>query len=422
MKVLVVGAGMGGLSMALSLHQAGMAVRVFESVDELAAKGAGINLQPNAVRELDELGLGAELAATGIPTAAWSCYNKHGQLIYSEPRGLAAGYKWPQYSIHRGELQLLLLAAVESRIGAQNVLKGRHLASFEQDGSGVIARFVDRASGKALLTERGDVLIGADGIHSTVRARFYPDEGPPSYCGEMQWRASVEAAPFLDGRTQAIIGHRDQRFIAYPMSARPGGRVLTNWIAELRLPRDSASRADWNRQAPKENFAASFASWRFPWLDIPALIAATPDTWEFPKCDRDPVARWSFGRATLLGDAAHPMLPTGSQAGSQAVVDGRVLTRALLAEPTVEQALRRYEAERLPSMSEITLRNREMGPELAMHLAEERAPRGFMNIDEVISREEMTAITDSYKRKAGLDAASVNARPSFVECVRDRRG
>jgi 2-polyprenyl-6-methoxyphenol hydroxylase-like FAD-dependent oxidoreductase len=417
MKALVVGAGMGGLSMALSLHQAGVSVRVFESVDELAAKGAGINLQPNAVRELDEMGLGAALAATGIPTAAWSCYNKHGQLIYSEPRGLAAGYRWPQYSIHRGELQLLLLAAVEVRIGADNVLKGHHLASFDQDASGVVARFVDRTSGRPLLTERGDVLIGADGLHSTVRAHFYPDEGPPRYCGEMQWRASVEAAPFLDGRTQAIIGHRDQRFIAYPMSARPGGRVLTNWIAELRLPQDSTSRADWNRQAPKENFARSFASWRFPWLDIPALIDATPEIWEFPKVDRDPVSRWSFGRVTLLGDAAHPMLPTGSQAGSQAVVDGRVLTRALLAEPAVEQALRRYESERLQPMSEITLKNREMGPELAMHIAEERAPQGFSKIEEVISREEMAAITDSYKRKAGLDTASVNGRPSFLEGV-----
>ena len=415
MKVLVIGAGIGGLSAALSLHQAGIPARVFESVAELSSLGAGINLQPNAVRELDELGLGAELAATGIATAHWSCYNKHGQLIWSEPRGVGAGYRWPQYSIHRGQLQQLLWRTALERLGAENVLTGHHLASFHQDESGVTARFVDRRTGKPLPGDRGDILIGADGIHSAVRASFYPNEGPPRYCGEMQWRASVEGEPFLDGRTQAIIGHRDQRFLAYPMSreASDRGRSLINWIAELRMPENPAP-ADWDRRVAKESFWKPFLGWRFEWLDVPALIAATETIFEFPKCDRDPVPQWSFGRVTLLGDAAHPMLPTGSQAGSQAVVDGRVLARELRSAPSVQSALKRYEAERLKPMAQITLKNRELGPEIAMQIAEERAPGGFDNIEDIIPREEMARITESYKRAAGLDSATVNNRPSFL--------
>jgi 2-polyprenyl-6-methoxyphenol hydroxylase-like FAD-dependent oxidoreductase len=283
----------------------------------------------------------------------------------------------------------------------------------------VTARFVDRASGQPLLTEQGDVLIGADGIHSAVRAFYYPSQGRPRYSGEMQWRASVEAAPFLDGRTQVIVGHRSQRFLAYPMSADADarGRSLVNWIAELRMPENPVP-PDWDRRVAKESFWAPFQGWQFPWLDVPALMAATPVIFEFPKCDRDPVKRWSFGRVTLVGDAAHPMLPTGSQAGSQAVVSARVLVRELMnATPTqagIEAALNAYEKERLEPMAQITLQNRDLGPEEAMQLAEDRAPNGFRNVEEVIPRQEMEAITESYKKRAGFDSASVNTRPSYI--------
>ncbi len=415
MKAIIVGGGIGGLSMALSLHQAGIEAKVFESVRELGALGSGINLQPNAVRELDEMGLGKALAATGVATQKWSCYNKHGQMIWSEPRGLAAGYQWPQYSIHRGHLLLLLLRATRERIGAKNIFTGHHLASFEQDAQGVSAHFIDRTTGKPLHTERADLLIGADGIHSAVRAHFYPGEGPLHYSGEMQWRASVEMDSFLDGSTQVLVGHRNQRLVGYSMSqeALNRGRVLVNWICEIRMP--DTSRPDWDRKVSKDVFASAFANWRFPWLDVPALIDATPEIFEFPKCDRNPVDRWSHGRVTLLGDAAHPMLPTGSQAGSQAVVDARVLAQALLAEPTIEGALKSYEIQRLKPMAAITLKNRELGPELAMQIAEDRAPDGFHNVEEVISREEMAAITENYKRSAGFDSASVNTRPSYLQ-------
>lgn len=415
MKAIIAGGGIGGLSMALSLHQAGIEAKVFESVKEIGALGSGINLQPNAVREFDEMGLGPALYATGVATQKWSCFNKHGQLIWSEPRGIAAGYRYPQISVHRGNLLMLLLKATRERLGALSVVAGHHLASFEQDATGVTAHFTDRATGKALHSERGDLLIGADGIHSAVRSHFYPNEGPIRYCGEMQWRASVEVDSFLDGRTQVIVGHRRQRLVGYSMSqeALDRGRVLVNWICEIGMP--ETSRPDWDRKVSKEAFAGAFAGWRFPWLDVPALIDATPAIFEFPKCDRDPVDRWTFGRVTLLGDAAHPMLPTGSQAGSQAVVDARVLAQALLTEATVEAALKSYETQRLKPMAEITLKNRELGPELAMQIAEDRAPNGFANVEEVISRDEMAAITENYKRSAGFDSASVNNRPSYLQ-------
>jgi 5-methylphenazine-1-carboxylate 1-monooxygenase len=417
MKAIIIGGGIGGLSTALSFKQAGIEARVFESVKDPSAVGAGINLQPNAVRELFEMGLGDALTATGVATHQWSVFNKHGQLIWSEPRGIDAGYKWPQISIHRGHLLLLMLRATREAIGEPNVLTGHHLASFEQDATGVTAHFVDRATGKPLHSERADLLIGADGIHSAVRAHYYPNEGPIHYSGEMQWRASVEVDQFLDGRTQVIVGHRNQRLVGYSMSeeARRRGRVLVNWICEIRMP--DTSRPDWDRKVGKDRFEAAFASWKFPWLDVPALIDATPAIFEFPKCDRNPVDRWTFGRVTLLGDAAHPMLPTGSQAGSQAVVDARVLAQALLKESTIEAALKSYEDQRLKPMAEITLKNRELGPELAMQIVEDRAPNGFSKVEDVITREEMAEITENYKRAAGFDSASVNTRPSYLRAA-----
>ena len=415
MKALVIGAGMGGLSAALSFHQAGFEVLVFESVRNLEALGVGITLQPHAVRELTELGLGDALAATGIPTSTLAYYNKHGQLIWSEPRGKGAGYRWPQYSIHRGNLQMVMLRAAQERLGRERIRTGHHLVSFEQDANGVTAHFVERRTGRQLGAERGDILVAADGIHSVVRQAFYPREGPPTYCGQMMYRAGVEFEPYLDGRTQIIIGHRHCKFLSYPIQpgTRPG-RQLINWIAEITVDRETPPRADWNRRVAKDVFAQAFRDYRFDWIDVPAMIEATDAVFEFPKADRDPVDRWSFGRVTLLGDAAHAMLPIGGQAGSQAIVDPRYLTRALLEEPTPEAALARYEAERLKPMNEVTLRIREQGQEQVMEMAEARAPNGFRNIEDVIPRAEMEAFSASFKLAAGLDRDNVNNRPSIV--------
>lgn len=416
MKVIVVGGGIGGLTTALSLHAAGIEVDVYESVPTLAALGVGINLQPNAVRELIELGLGDALAQTAVPTSTLAYYNRHGQQIWSEPRGLAAGYNWPQYAVHRGELLMILLDAVRNRIGAERAHTGHHFVSFDQTPGGVTAHFIDRATRQERAPVRGDVLIGADGIHSAVRAQLYPDEGAPVFSGRIQWRGTIETEPYLDGRTQVMIGHREQRTVIYPMSApaMKRGRSLINWLALLGGQTDRTGRESWDRRVTKERFFAPFQDWNFSWIRPADLISRTAEIFEYPEYDRDPLSRWSFGRVTLMGDAAHPMRPIGSQAGSQGVIDARVLAKALASHADAVAALAAYESERLPVMNEIVLRNREFGPEIVMQMAEERAPDGFDNVEDVIPRRELEEIALSFKVAAGFDSKNLNSRPSLA--------
>ncbi len=418
MEVVVVGAGIGGLSLALSLHQAGIPARVYEAVRAPAPLGVGINLQPTAVRELTELGLADDLARIGNETDRLSYLNRHGQPVWSEARGWAAGYNWPQYSIHRGQLQMMLLDATRDRIGEASIRTGLRLEGFQQTGQRVKALFRDVRSG-SLVSDEADILVAADGIHSTVRRHFYPAEGQPRFASQILWRAATDAEPFLGGQTMIIAGHLRQRIIVYPIGpgAQPG-QLLTNWICQMEVQNDAPPHEDWNRRVARETVLAAFDQWRFPWLDMPSLIARTSDIYEFPLVDRDPVDRWSFGRVTLIGDAAHPMQPIGSQAGSQAIIDARALTAALLATADPEEALQRYDHERRPAMNDITLRNRQFGPEAALQLAEERAPNGFARIEDVIARDELEAIAASFSAAAGLGVDAVNSRASFVTSVR----
>lgn len=324
MRIVVVGAGIGGLAFALSAHRLGLNVRVYESVSTLKPLGVGLNLQPNAVRELTELGLGDVLAKTAIPTGELAFYSKHGQPIWSEPRGIAAGYKWPQFSIHRGALQMILLDAVRDRLGPDAVTTGHHLSRFTQNAAIVAASFVDRRTERELDAVECDVLIGADGIHSAIRKILYPDEGLPKYGKWVAFRGAVEGEPYLSGRTMVCVGTQDQRVVMYPISrdAMDRGEALINWVASLPMPSSGPlPPEEWNRTVPSETFLPEFKNWRFPWLDVAALLERTPQVYEFPFVDREPLPKWSVGRVTLLGDAAHPMYPIGSQAGSQAIVD-----------------------------------------------------------------------------------------------------
>ena len=420
MKVLVIGGGIGGLTTALSLHAAGIEVEVFEQVPRIEALGVGINLQPNAVRELIELGLGDELAKAAIETSALSYYNKLGQLIWSEPRGMAAGYRWPQYSIDRGDLHLILYAAVCQRIGAGAVSTGHRLTHFTQSSGGVEAHFVDRESGRELLSRKGDALIGCDGIHSAVRVQLYPDEGGPVSSGRIQWRGVLEAEPFLDGRTHVTIGSSLRRAVIYPISNKIAatGRSLINWITVLGKQAASDVPGTWDRRAPKERFFEHFRDWNFDWIPFADLIAKTEEIFEYPKDDREPLPRWTFGRVTLLGDAAHPMRPVGSQAGSQAIVDARVLAHALGTAKDTNDGLERYQAQRLAPMNAMVLRNRQFGPSIIMEIAEERAPNGFERIEDVIPFGELEEISRSFKSAAGFDPERLNRRPSFDVPVR----
>lgn len=417
MTAMVIGAGIGGLTAALSLNAAGFGVCIYESAADVTATGFGINLQPNAVRELIELGLGDALAATAIETAELNYYNKLGQLIWSEPRGRAAGYSWPQYAIDRSDLQKILLDTVKERIGAENVLTGHHLVAFEQDGSGVTARFTDRRSGQHLPPVHGDVLIGCDGIHSAVRAQLHPAEGPPVLTGRIQWRGVLEAEPFLGGRTHAAIGFSGQQGVAYPISNKAAGRGNSriSWVVSVFDRQLASSRhANRRREVPSARVFERFKNWNFSWLNFADMIRRTGEIHEYLEVDRDPLPRWSFGRVTLLGDAAHPMRSTGAQAGSQAIVDARVLAFVLAEAAAPERGLEQYEAQRRPAMNAVTLRNRELGPAIAMELVEQRAPQGFGNIEEVITRRELEQISLAYKAEAGFEPTALNQRPSLT--------
>lgn len=417
MTVLIAGGGIGGLTLALSLHQIGIPCRVFESVAELRPLGVGINVLPHAVRELIELGLLDKLDAAGVRTKELSFFSKHGKPIWSEPRGLEAGYKWPQFSIHRGVLQQLLLDTVIERLGSDNVLTSHHLVSFDDTSEGVRASFIDKATGKDAGTYDGTLLIAADGIHSAIRAKLYPQEGPPIWNGRILWRGITESDAFLSGRTMIMAGHEVLKFVCYPISNAPlpSGKLRINWIAERLLPPTyDWRREDYNRAAKLDEFLPWFEDWRFDWLDVPGLIRNCLHAYEYPLVDRDPVDRWTFGNVTLMGDAAHPMYPIGSNGASQAILDARVLTREILNHGETSAALMAYEAERRPATTELVKLNRRNGPEQVMQIVEERAPDGFNVVTDVLSQQELEDIANTYKRVAGFQVETLNAKPPIV--------
>jgi 2-polyprenyl-6-methoxyphenol hydroxylase-like FAD-dependent oxidoreductase len=423
MTVLIAGGGIGGLTLALSLHQIGVPVRVFESVPQLKPLGVGINVLPHAVRELVELDLMDKLDASGVRTKELAYFSKRGQPIWSEPRGLDAGYKWPQFSIHRGILQQVLLDAATERLGAGNILTSHHLSDWTETANGVRADFIDRATGKPAGAYEGDILIAADGIHSAVREKLYPNEGPPIWNGRILWRGITASDAFLSGRTMIMAGHEMLKFVCYPISREPdgAGKYQINWIAERHMPPTwQWRREDYNRTAKLDEFLPLFETWNFDWLDVPGLIKHCAHAYEYPLVDRDPLQRWTFGKVTLLGDAAHPMYPIGSNGASQAILDARTLTREILAKGATNAALVAYEAERRPATSDLVMLNRRNGPEQVMQLVEERAPDGYKVVTDVLSQKELEDIAANYKRVAGFQVEALNAKPPIVQAPKAR--
>jgi 2-polyprenyl-6-methoxyphenol hydroxylase-like FAD-dependent oxidoreductase len=417
MTVLIAGGGIGGLTLALSLHQIGVSAKIFESVSELKPLGVGINVLPHAVRELIELGLHDQLDAAGVATKELAYFSKRGRPIWSEPRGLDAGYKWPQFSIHRGVLQQILLETAIERLGAENILTSHHLSDWTETTDGIRASFVDKASGHPAGHHDGALLIAADGIHSAAREKLYPNEGPPIWNGRILWRGVTAAKAFLSGRTMIMAGHETLKFVCYPISKEPDrdGKFRINWIAERHMPPTYQwRREDYNRTARLEEFLPWFENWKFDWLDVPGLIRDCSHAYEYPLVDRDPIPQWTFGHLTLMGDAAHPMYPIGSNGASQAILDARVLAREILAHGATSVALKAYEAERRPATTELVLLNRRNGPEQVMQLVEERAPDGFNVVTDVLSQKELEDVAANYKRVAGFQVEDLNAKPPIV--------
>jgi 2-polyprenyl-6-methoxyphenol hydroxylase-like FAD-dependent oxidoreductase len=413
--ILIAGGGIAGLTLALALHEAGYKPRVFEAVSQLAELGVGINVLPHAAKEYQRLGVLDALLAEGVALQRYMWFNRHGQEIWSEPRGLAAGYPWPQVSIHRGSLQRVLAEAVRARLGSEAIVLDHHLSGFTQSADKVSAHFTSRTSGKAQASVEADILIGAEGIHSTLRRSFYPDEGPPRWAGNMMWRMTVLLpAPILGGSTMFSAGTGECKVVGYEISAaaKRTGRSLFNWIAEVKLGEDGATppeREDWNRVANIAEFIDYFRDFRFDWLDVPALARASGTAYAFPMVDRDPLPRWSHGRVTLLGDAAHPMWPIGSNGASQGVLDCRALVDALGNHADHHEALQAYEAMRRPATAAVVIANRSRAHDEVLDLCEARAPQGFSDARAVISAQEIEASLARYKQTAQFDRQQVQA-------------
>ena len=414
--VLIAGGGIVGLTLALTLHQIGVPCKVFEAVPELQALGVGINLQPNAVRELYDLGIGADLLDTiGIQAREWALVGRNGNDVYAESRGLLAGYKWPQYSVHRGKLQMLLLSEVSRRLGPDAVQTGCRVTGYRNDAQGVTALIETRSGERREV--KGRLLIAADGLHSAVRAQMHPTQPPIQWGGAIMWRGTTPGKAIRTGASFVGVGSLRHRVVVYPISPPDPttGLSTINWIAEITV--DNAGgwpQGDWNRRVKLEDFIHHFEGWNYEWLDVPAMLRGAAEVFEYPMIDRDPVPTWVDGRVALLGDAAHVMYPVGSSGASQAIVDTRVLGVAMIAHGVTPQALQAYDQKLCKDISALVLRNRGAGPFAILGLVDERCGGVFDNIDDVIPKAERDEFMARYKQAAGFAIEALNAAPPII--------
>jgi len=416
-RVIIAGGGIGGLVTALTLHQIGVPCVVFEAVREMRPLGVGINLQPNAVRELYDLGITAnDLDRIGLPSKEWALVGLNGNDIYSEPRGLLAGYHWPQYSVHRGQLHVMLHQKVVERIGPNAVRLGSRVTSYRKNSNGSVTAFAEHADG--LTSEaNGALLIGADGIHSAVRAQMHPAQPPIHWGGAIMWRGTTWAKPIRTGASFVGLGTHRHRMVFYPIShADPKtGLSMINWIAEVTMDNTEGwKQSGWFRQVATSDFAHHFDNWVWDWLDVPALIRQADSAFENPMIDRDPVPTWQDGPVALLGDAAHAMYPTGSNGASQAIVDARVLGAAMIDHGVTPAALAAYDQKLCGPISQVILRNRGAGPFGLLNIVDDRCGGTFDNIDAVIPPKERADFMAGYKAAAGFAIETLNKAPRTI--------
>ncbi len=414
--VLIAGGGIGGMALALTLHQIGVPCVIFEAVPELKPLGVGINLQPNAVRELMDLGLGeAELGSIGIQAREWALVGRNGNDVYAEPRGLLAGYRWPQYAVHRGELQMLLARTVLQRLGPEALRLGHRVTGYRHSDKGVTALLENRDGQH--LEAQGSLLVAADGLHSAVRAQMHPQQPPIRWGGAIMWRGTTPGVPIRSGASFVGLGSLKHRLVLYPISPPDAhtGLSTINWIAEITVDNSQAwSHGDWNRKVQLSDFIAHFEDWNYGWLDVPAMLRGAQEIFEYPMIDRDPVPTWVDGPVALLGDAAHVMYPVGSNGASQAIVDARVLGAALVQHGVLPQALRAYDDRLCADISALVLRNRGAGPFALLGLVDERCGGVFDDINQVIPLAEREAFMARYKAAAGMAIDTLNAAPPTI--------
>lgn len=401
--ILIAGAGIGGLTLALQLHRAGITCQVHEAAPDLIPIGAGVNLLPHSTAVLAELGLLDQLTAVSLETKESAFYNRHGQLVYTEPAGRHAGHDTPQLSIHRGALQSVLLEAVRERLGADAVQLGSTVTTATSDDDRVEVTVAQTADQSVTRTISVSGVVGADGIHSALRKQLHPNDGAPLYSGVTMWRGVVRAPSFLTGGSMVRAGWlASGKMVIYPLTAPDAdGTQLINWVAEVERARPTDR--EWSRVGQLEDFIDVFADWTFDWLDVPGLVSSTETILEYPMVDQDPLPYWGSGRITLLGDAAHPMVPRGSNGAGQAILDTRALRAALEAEATIEDAFAAYEAERVPATAAVVLTNRTNPPDAILREVYERTDdKPFGNIDDVISRDEITSLVRDYRQITGM--------------------
>ncbi|MER5961278.1 FAD-dependent monooxygenase [Streptomyces sp. NPDC002057] len=422
--IVIAGGGVAGLTAALALHAAGFErVTVVEAAPAIRPVGAGLNLMPNAVRELDALGLLDALEAGALRTRELRYYHRSGALISREPRGLGAGYRWPQLSVHRGHLQQVLAGAVRARLGPAALVTGVRVTGLETSPDGRPRLRLEHRDGavRGRASLEPDVLVGADGIRSAVRAALHPGEGGPPWNGTLVWRGVSRMPARAVGSFMFIAGDDRQKAVVYPMSrpTGPGREVLVNWALARPAEGTCGTRAftgsgeerfhgDWNRPVPVETFLPYYEGWEFDGVSVPDLLRAADSAHEYPMVDREPLDRWTHGRTTLIGDAAHAMYPIGSNGATQSIVDARALAHALARHRDPAEGLAAYERERRPVTTALQRANRELGPEVVINLAHARAPQGFTDIHDVIPAEELAAIAGRYAATGAFDPTAVN--------------
>ncbi len=415
--VIIAGGGIGGLATALTLHQIGVPCIVLEAVREMRPLGVGINMQPNAVRELYDLGItGEDLDRVGIPAREWALVGLNGNDIYAEPRGILAGYKWPQYAVHRGRFHMLLHDKAVERLGPEAVRLGSRVTGYRKKPKGGVTALVEHADGSASEID-GGLLIGCDGINSAVRAQMHPDQPPIHWGGAVMWRGTTWGKPIRSGSSFVGLGTHRQRVVFYPISHPDPqtGLSMINWIAEVTMDNSEGwKRAGWFRQVSAADFAHHFDNWIWDWLNVPALISRADSIFENPMIDRDPVHTWQDGPVLLLGDAAHAMYPTGSNGGSQAIVDARILGQTLIEHGVTQEALAAYDKKLCGPISQLVLRNRGAGPFGLLNMVDERCGGTFDNIDEIIPSRERAEFMAGYKAAAGFAIENLNKAPQTI--------